>query len=82
MIIRWNQSIPSPVGRSSNLQFLQEVLSFFIYLFVCLFVFFQELDQRHNAVLQMYGEKAEECEELKMDLEDVKSMYKTQVQKL
>ena len=44
--------------------------------------FFQELDQRHNAVLQMYGEKAEECEELKMDLEDVKSMYKTQVQKL
>ena len=64
--------------RSSNLQFLQEVLSFFIYLFI----FFQELDQRHNAVLQMYGEKAEECEELKMDLEDVKSMYKTQVEKL
>ena len=30
----------------------------------------------------MYGEKAEECEELKMDLEDVKSMYKTQVEKL
>lgn len=75
MIIRWNQSIPFPVGCSSNLQFLQEVLSFFIY-------FFQELDQRHNAVLQMYGEKAEECEELKMDLEDVKSMYKTQVEKL
>lgn len=75
MIIRWNQSIPFPVGRSSNLQFLQEVLSFFIN-------FFQELDQRHNAVLQMYGEKAEECEELKMDLEDVKSMYKTQVEKL
>lgn len=66
---------PFPVGRSSNLQFLQEVLSFFIYSF-------QELDQRHNAVLQMYGEKAEECEELKMDLEDVKSMYKTQVEKL
>lgn len=51
------------------------------YLFFYLF-FFQELDQRHNAVLQMYGEKAEECEELKMDLEDVKSMYKTQVEKL
>lgn len=79
MIIRWNQSIPFPVGRSSNLQFLQEVLSIF-----CLFIylFSQELDQRHNAVLQMYGEKAEECEELKMDLEDVKSMYKTQVEKL
>ena len=27
----------------------------------------------------MYGEKAEQCEELKMDLEDVKSMYKSQV---
>ena len=79
MIIRWNQSIPFPVGRSSNLQFLKELLSFFIYF---LFIFFQELDQRHNAVLQMYGEKAEECEELKMDLEDVKSMYKTQVEKL
>ena len=47
-----------------------------------IYLFSQELDQRHNAVLQMYGEKAEECEELKMDLEDVKSMYKTQVEKL
>lgn len=27
----------------------------------------------------MYGEKAEQAEELKMDLEDVKSMYKQQV---
>lgn len=41
-----------------------------------------ELEQRHNAVLQMYGEKAEQCEELRMDLEDVKSMYKTQIQEL
>lgn len=79
MIIRWNQSIPFPVGRSSNLQFLQEVLSIF---FLFIYLFSQELDQRHNAVLQMYGEKDEECEELKMDLEDVKSMYKTQVEKL
>ena len=30
----------------------------------------------------MYGEKAEQCEELKMDLEDVKSMYKSQVKRL
>ena len=29
----------------------------------------------------MYGEKAEQAEELKMDLEDVKSMYKQQVNK-
>ena len=27
----------------------------------------------------MYGEKAEEAEELKMDLEDVKMMYRAQV---
>ena len=26
----------------------------------------------------MYGEKAEEAEELRLDLEDVKNMYKTQ----
>lgn len=37
------------------------------------------MEQRHNAVLQMYGEKAEQAEELRMDLEDVKSMYKSQV---
>ncbi len=44
-----------------------------------LFFLYQELEQRHNAVLQMYGEKAEQAEELRMDLEDVKSMYKSQV---
>ena len=27
----------------------------------------------------MYGEKDEECEELKMDLQDVKEMYRLQV---
>jgi len=27
----------------------------------------------------MYGEKAEETEELKMDLQDIKNMYKQQV---
>lgn len=27
----------------------------------------------------MYGEKEEQCEELKMDLQDVKEMYKLQV---
>ena len=33
----------------------------------------------YNALLQMYGEKTEETEELKMDLQDVKEMYKLQV---
>ena len=39
----------------------------------------QELDQRYNALLQMYGEKVEEAEELRLDLQDIKEMYKTQV---
>ncbi|XP_037107785.1 TATA element modulatory factor isoform X1 [Syngnathus acus] len=42
----------------------------------------KELEQRHNTILQMYGEKAEEAEELKLDLEDVKSMFKTQIDEL
>lgn len=46
------------------------------------FCFFQDLEQRHNTILQMYGEKAEEAEELRLDLEDVKSMYKIQIDEL
>ncbi|XP_060071462.1 TATA element modulatory factor-like isoform X2 [Ylistrum balloti] len=42
----------------------------------------QDLNQRYNAMLQMYGEKVEEAEELKMDLHDVKEMYKTQIDHL
>ena len=30
----------------------------------------------------MYGEKVEEAEELKLDLQDVKEMYKSQIQVL
>ena len=30
----------------------------------------------------MYGEKVEECEELRLDLEDVKEMYKMQIDQL
>lgn len=30
----------------------------------------------------MYGEKAEEAEELRLDLEDIKNMYKTQIDEL
>lgn len=40
---------------------------------------FQELDGRYNALLQMYGEKVEEGDELRMDLQDIKEMYKSQV---
>uniref|UniRef100_H3B2M8 TATA element modulatory factor 1 n=1 Tax=Latimeria chalumnae TaxID=7897 RepID=H3B2M8_LATCH len=42
----------------------------------------RDLDQRYNTILQMYGEKAEESEELRLDLEDVKNMYKTQIDEL
>ncbi|XP_075430400.1 TATA element modulatory factor isoform X1 [Ascaphus truei] len=42
----------------------------------------KDLDQRYNTILQMYGEKAEEAEELKLDLEDVKNMYRAQIDEL
>nr|XP_033782145.1 TATA element modulatory factor [Geotrypetes seraphini] len=42
----------------------------------------RDLDQRYNTILQMYGEKAEKAEELRLDLEDVKNMYKTQIDEL
>ena len=37
------------------------------------------MESRYNAALQLYGEKVEEADELRMDLEDVKQMYKQQV---
>ena len=45
------------------------------------YVLLQELDGRYNALLQMYGEKVEEANELRMDLTDVKDLYKAQVNK-
>ena len=33
-------------------------------------------------MLQMYGEKAEEAEELKLDIDDLKAMYRQQVKHL
>ena len=37
------------------------------------------MDSRYNALLQMYGEKVEESDELRMDLTDMKDLYKSQV---
>ena len=37
---------------------------------------FQEVERKHEAMLQMYGEKAEEAEELKLDIDDLKTMYR------
>ena len=42
----------------------------------------QEVERKHEAMLQMYGEKAEEAEELKLDIDDLKTMYRQQVRKL
>jgi uncharacterized coiled-coil DUF342 family protein len=38
-----------------------------------------ELQDSYNELLGMYGAKIEECQELRLDLEDVKEMYKIQV---
>jgi len=42
----------------------------------------EEVEKNYNAVLQMYGEKVEESEELRLDLQDVKEMYKLQIEQL
>ncbi|KAK0168648.1 hypothetical protein PV327_002426 [Microctonus hyperodae] len=41
-----------------------------------------EIQTRYDALLQMYGEKVEETEELRLDLKDVKDMYKSQIDQL
>ncbi|CAF0737533.1 unnamed protein product [Brachionus calyciflorus] len=43
---------------------------------------YDKLAIEYNALLTMYGEKTEENEELKMDLQDVKEMYKLQIEDL
>ncbi|KRT81294.1 hypothetical protein AMK59_5451, partial [Oryctes borbonicus] len=43
---------------------------------------FNELQQQYDTLCQLYGEKVEETEELKLDLSDVKEMYKSQIDEL
>ncbi|XP_061180944.1 TATA element modulatory factor-like isoform X2 [Saccostrea echinata] len=43
---------------------------------------YEDLNQRYDALLQMYGEKVEEADELRLDLQDVKEMYKLQIDHL
>lgn len=43
---------------------------------------FEELQQQYDTLCQLYGEKVEETEELKLDLQDVKDMYKSQIDEL
>lgn len=43
---------------------------------------YTELQEKYDAVLQMYGEKVEETDELQLDLQDVKDMYRAQIDDL
>eukprot|EP00092_Neocalanus_flemingeri_P107330 GFUD01137768.1.p1 GENE.GFUD01137768.1~~GFUD01137768.1.p1 ORF type:complete len:200 (+),score=89.87 GFUD01137768.1:92-691(+) len=43
---------------------------------------YMTLQQKYQTMLTMYGEKVEEAEELKLDLQDVKEMYKMQIDQL
>uniref|UniRef100_A0A1L8DIC6 Putative transcription factor tmf tata element modulatory factor n=1 Tax=Nyssomyia neivai TaxID=330878 RepID=A0A1L8DIC6_9DIPT len=43
---------------------------------------FEELQTQYDALLEMYGEKEEEAQELRLDLQDVKEMYKVQIDDL
>ncbi|CAF5032441.1 unnamed protein product, partial [Rotaria sp. Silwood1] len=40
---------------------------------------YKELEKRYNALLTMYGEKQEEADELRLDLADVKTLYRAQM---
>lgn len=43
---------------------------------------FNQLQEQYDAILQMYGEKVEETDELQLDLQDVKDMYRAQIDDL
>lgn len=43
---------------------------------------FKDLQQKYDAMLQLYGEKVEEAEELKLDLQEAREAYKTQIEEL
>lgn len=41
-----------------------------------------DIQTKYDALLQMYGEKVEENQELRLDLQDIKEMYKSQIDQL
>ncbi|CAF0901011.1 unnamed protein product [Adineta steineri] len=43
---------------------------------------FKGLERRYDALLTMYGEKQEEADELRLDLADVKTLYRAQIDDL
>ena len=42
----------------------------------------EELTHRYNMALELIGEKEEQAEELRADIEDMKILYKTQINEL
>jgi len=60
-------------------QLICESVLYTVLLYDVLHYLLQDLNSRYQALLQMYGEKEEEVSELRMDLVDVKQMYKQQV---
>ena len=56
---------------------------FIFKMFRCIFLLVKCSDVSfYLSNVQMYGEKTEEAEELRLDLEDVKEMYKMQIVQL
>lgn len=43
---------------------------------------YKDLQQKYDAMLQLFGEKVEEAEELRLDLQEAKEAYKTQIDEL
>eukprot|EP01134_Creolimax_fragrantissima_P000242 CFRG0242T1 len=43
---------------------------------------YEATDKKYQTILQMYGQKAEQAEEYRLDLEDIKDMYKDQINHL
>lgn len=43
---------------------------------------FKELQNKYDAMLLMYGEKVEEAQELRLDLQEAREAYKTQIDEL
>ena len=41
-----------------------------------------KIDLYLSSIFQLFGEKSEEAEELRLDLQDVKEMYKMQIEDL
>ncbi len=60
----------------NNIKYVEEEDERFVFLQR---IYLQGLEKRYDALLTMYGEKQEEADELRLDLADVKTLYRAQV---